>query len=301
MFRHCARRFSASAAAPVRSTIDTIGVVGGGQMGMGIAITGALRANKKMVVVDNNAAALDKSLAFAKSWLDGQAKKSKISPSDAETAFASIVGDTDMESLANVDFVIEAVTEHEDTKRGIFTRLDAVCASDVILASNTSSIPITRIASWTRRPSLVVGMHFMNPVPVMKLVEVIPAISSSDTAVQCVTALAAEMGKETSLSGDEAGFIANRILMPMINEAVFVLHSGVASRDDIDKTMKLGTNVPMGPLQLADFIGIDTCLSIQEVLHKSMGDSKYRPCPLLYRMVEAGWLGKKAGKGFYDY
>lgn len=176
-----------------------------------------------------------------------------------------------------------------------------VCAENVILASNTSSIPITRIASWTNRPSKVVGMHFMNPVPVMKLVEVIPAITSDQETVDIVVNLANAMGKETSLSRDTAGFIANRILMPYINEAVFVLEEGIASKEDIDKTMKLGTNVPMGPLTLADFIGLDTCLFIQEVLYKSMGDSKYRPCPLLYRMVEAGWIGKKAGKGFYDY
>jgi len=222
---------------------------------------------------------------------------------EKDETVARIITSVDINTLKDVDFVIEAVPERENIKKSIFENLSKIMPKDVILASNTSSIPITRIASWVdaHRQDKVCGMHFMNPVPVMALVEVIPGLQTSEDTKHKVIALAEEMGKTTSVSRDEAGFIANRILMPYINEAVFVLQDGIATKEDIDKTMKLGTNVPMGPLTLADFIGLDTCLFIQQTLYDSTKDSKYRPAPLLQKYVDAGWLGRKSGRGFYNY
>ncbi|ETO30968.1 3-hydroxybutyryl-CoA dehydrogenase [Reticulomyxa filosa] len=313
-----------------RSTVNTLGVVGGGQMGMGITVTAATQGKKKVICVDSNAAALQKSLENSKRILASQVTKGKITAQEKEEAIARIVTTQDLNSLKDVDFVIEAVPEdpffficlnihlfygwikmtinnkiqkNEKVKKSIFEQVSKITQNDVILASNTSSIPITRIASWVSedRRDKVCGMHFMNPVPVMQLVEIIPGLQTSNDTKAKVIALAEQMGKTTSVSRDDAGFIANRILMPYINEAVFVLQEGIATKEDIDKTMKLGTNVPMGPLTLADFIGLDTCLFIQQTLYESTKDSKYKPAPLLQRYVEAGWLGRKTGRGFYNY
>jgi 3-hydroxybutyryl-CoA dehydrogenase len=206
-----------------------------------------------------------------------------------------------LEGLANADFVVEAVNENESLKKEIFARLDVLCRPGVVLASNTSSIPITRIGAATKRPELVIGMHFMNPVPVMKLVEIIRGLATSDETNALTQALCARMQKTTVTSRDIGGFIVNRVLMPMINEAVYALYEGIGTAQDIDTGMKLGTNQPMGPLELADFIGLDTCLAIMEVLHTGLGDAKYRPCPLLRQHVDAGWLGRKSGRGFHRY
>ena len=280
--------------------IRTIGVVGGGTMGNGIAHVAAL-AGHPVVIVDRSTELIQRALATIGRNLQRGVDKGTL-PADEKTAVLSrITGAETLEKLAGADFVVEAANEDREVKRRIFTDLDRICQPGVILASNTSSISITRIASVTRRPDKVIGMHFMNPVPVMKLVEVIRGHSTSDETWQTVRALAEKWGKVPVEVHDYPGFVSNRVLMPMINEAIFALWEGVGSRESIDTVMKLGMNHPMGPLTLADFIGLDTCLSILEVLHEGFGDSKYRPCPLLKKMVDAGHLGRKSGRGFYDY
>jgi 3-hydroxybutyryl-CoA dehydrogenase len=230
-----------------------------------------------------------------------QVDKGKMSAGDREAALGRIKTTADLKSFAECDFVVEAVSEHLTLKIRIFEELDTACRKDVILATNTSSLPITRVAAATGRQAKVIGMHFMNPVPIMKLVEIVSGQGTSPETVAATRALAEKMGKTPVLAQDYPGFISNRVLMPMINEAIYTLYEGVGSRDDIDTVMKLGMNHPMGPLALADFIGLDTCLSILEILRDGFGDPKYRPCPLLRRMVDAGQLGKKSGRGFYDY
>lgn len=244
---------------------------------------------------------LQKALADIGKNLERQAKKGLIDNAVISAIIGRIVTTMTMEDLADCDLAIEAVSEKESLKLDIFKKLDEIVKPEAILASNTSSIPITRIASVTKRPEKVIGMHFMNPVPVMKLVEVIRGLATSEETFEAIGTLVEKLGKEVAVSADYPGFIVNRILIPMINEAAFALFEGVASAEDIDKGMKLGTNQPMGPLTLADFIGLDTCLAIMEVLYEGFKDSKYRPCPLLVKMVEAGRLGRKSGQGFYNY
>jgi len=281
--------------------IERIGVVGAGQMGNGIAHVAAL-AGFQVVLQDIGEAQLERARATIAKNMDRLVKKERATREDADAAIARIHTHTDLAEVANCQLVVEAATERVDLKFKIFENLAAVCPEDTILASNTSSISITAIAARTKRPDNVIGMHFMNPVPVMKLVEVIRGLATSDATMAAVLGVAETMGKTTVASRDMPGFIVNRVLMPYINEAVFALYEGIASVEDIDTAMKLGTNVPMGPLTLADFIGLDTCLAIMEVLHDGMGgDSKYRPCPLLRKYVEAGWLGRKVGRGFYTY
>jgi 3-hydroxybutyryl-CoA dehydrogenase len=230
-----------------------------------------------------------------------QVAKGKLEDSVRVETLSRITGTAQVADLSKADFVIEAVTENPVLKNKIFGELSTLCDPSVILATNTSSISITKIAASTDRPDRVIGMHFMNPVPVMKLVEIIPGLQTSDVVLQTTLSLAQSMDKVTTQSKDMPGFIANRLLMPYINEAVFALAESLGTREDIDTTMKLGTNMPMGPLTLADFIGLDTCLAIMRILHTELGDSKYRPSPLLVKYVEAGWLGKKSGRGFYEY
>ena len=275
-------------------------------MGMGIGMTAALYGKKNVIIMDTNSDGLNKSFDFAKKWFNNQVKKDKITQDESNDTISRISITDSVDSLKACDFVIEAATENESIKKSIFLSLDSICDEDVILSSNTSSIPITKMAGWlsfeNSRRDKICGMHFMNPVPVMKLCEIIPSYLTSNETKDIVCNLAVDgFGKQISVSRDDPGFIANRILMPYINEAIYCLQDGIASKEDIDKTMKFGTNVPMGPLELADFIGLDTCLFIQETLFNGLGDNKYRPCPLLQRYVEAGLLGKKSGKGFYDY
>jgi 3-hydroxybutyryl-CoA dehydrogenase len=253
-------------------------------------------------LVDVKQGSLDNSKLFLSKLMDKDVSKGKLTREAADETLSRITFTTDMGAFSKTDFIIEAATEDLPLKQSIFKSLDSIAPQGAILGTNTSSISITKIAAATQRPQDVIGMHFMNPVPVMKLVEIIPGLRTSVGTLTTTLALASEMGKTTTQSRDFPGFIANRILMPYINEAVFVLQEGIASPQDIDTTMKLGTNVPMGPLQLADFIGLDTCLAIMKVLHAGAGgDSKYRPSPLLQQYVDAGYLGKKSGQGFFDY
>lgn len=282
-------------------TIQTFGVIGAGQMGGGIAHVAAL-SGYDVILQDVSQAQLEKGLAVIQKNLGRQVKKERITESVAKETLSRIQTHTDVASFAEADIVVEAATENVDLKFRIFESLSKATRDEAILASNTSSISITAIAARTQRPDRVIGMHFMNPVPIMKLVEIIRGLATSDETYATVNAAAERMGKTTVLGRDMPGFIVNRVLMPYINEAVYALYEGIASEADIDTAMKLGTNVPMGPLTLADFIGLDTCLAIMQVLHDGMGgDSKYRPCPLLTKYVEAGWLGRKSGRGFFDY
>ncbi|WNG57988.1 3-hydroxybutyryl-CoA dehydrogenase [Archangium gephyra] len=275
-------------------------VVGAGQMGSGIAQV-ALQAGLRVTLVDVSKEGLAKGAERIKAGLKKLVEKGKLDAARLEAATANLATATSATEVKDVDFAVEAVTENEDLKRRIFLELDSVVKPGGILATNTSSIPITRIAAATKRPENVIGMHFMNPVPVMQLVELIRGAATSDATYQTTKALAEKMGKTTVVSKDFPGFIVNRILIPMLNEACFALQEGLGTAEDIDTAMKLGTNQPMGPLQLADFIGLDTVLYIAEVLHKGLGDDKYRPSPLLRQYVDAGWFGKKSGRGFYKY
>lgn len=277
-----------------------VGVIGAGQMGNGIAQVVAAHGIQ-VVMVDIAEAALEKGIKTITKSCDRLIKKERMTEDAKQSLLGQIQTSTEMTALKGCDFVVEAATENVDLKMKIFKQLDEICAPETLLATNTSSISITKIAGVTRRPEKVCGMHFMNPVPLMKLVEGIQGLQTSDETFSRVKAFAEELGKTFVEAKDMPGFAVNRILMPMINEAVYTLHEGIASVDGIDAAMKLGTNQPMGPLTLADFIGLDTCLAIMNVLHEGLGDTKYRPCPLLVKYVEAGWLGRKSGRGFYNY
>ncbi len=280
--------------------IDHIVVVGAGQMGAGIAQV-ALTSGFKVTLVDALAPALEKGKARVEGGLAKLVEKGKLDDAKRKDAISRLSTVNAISDAKNIDVAIEAATENEELKKKLFAQMDAVVRPGGILATNTSSIPITRLASSTKRPEAVVGMHFMNPVPLMQLVEIIRGAATSEETYAATKGLAEKMGKTTVTSKDFPGFIVNRILIPMLNEACFALMEGLATAEDIDTAMKLGTNQPMGPLQLADFIGLDTCLYIAQVLHQGLGDDKYRPCPLLRQYVEAGWLGKKSGRGFYKY
>jgi 3-hydroxybutyryl-CoA dehydrogenase len=277
-----------------------IGIVGAGTMGNGIAQTAA-RAGYEVVMCDVKQEFVDRGMQAVSKSLDRFVKKEEITAEEKDAILAKIKATTNLEDLKDCFIVVEAATENFDVKKEIFTKLDSVTSADCILASNTSSISITKIAAVTGKPDKVVGMHFFNPVPLMKLVEVIRGIATTDETYATAKELSEKLGKTPLDCKDFPGFISNRVLMPMINEAVFCLHEGIATRESIDGIMKLGMNHPMGPLTLADFIGLDVCLAIMNVLYEGFGDSKYRPCPLLQQYVDAGWLGRKSGKGFYDY
>ena len=280
--------------------IKTIGVVGAGQMGNGI-VQVASHSGLRVVMSDIADSFVQKGLNTISKNLDRMVEKGKIPSQTKNEVMGRIKGTIQIKEMADVDFAVEAATENETLKLNIFKELDQVCRKEIILSSNTSSISITKIASATQRPSQVIGMHFMNPVPVMQLVEIIRGLQTSQETFNTVKSLAEKMRKTPVEANDFPGFISNRILMPMINEAVYTLFEGVGTPEAIDTVMKLGMNHPMGPLALADLIGLDTCLAIMEVLYKGFGDSKYRPCPLIRKYVDAGYLGRKTGRGFYKY
>ena len=282
------------------ATINKVGVIGAGQMGNGIAHVCAA-AGFDVLLEDVNKEALDKALATISFNMSRQIQRGLMTDDAKQAAMARITPVADLDRFKEVDLVIEAAAEKEDVKRSIFARLCPMLRPDAIIASNTSSISITRLAASTDRPEQFIGLHFMNPVPVMKLVELIRGIATGEETFKLAREFTNRLGKTTANAEDFPAFMVNRILMPMINEAVYTLYEGVGNVEAIDVAMRLGANHPMGPLQLADFIGLDTCLAVMQVLHDGLADSKYRPCPLLVKYVEAGWLGKKVGRGFYDY
>ena len=279
---------------------ETLGVVGAGTMGNGIAHVMA-RAGYEVLLHEVNESALERGLAVIRTNLDREAAKGKVDPAEVEAIHARVKPTRELGALAGCSVVVEAATERLEVKQAIFRKLDGLLGPEAILASNTSSISITKLAAGTGRPDHVIGMHFFNPVPVMPLVEVIRGLQTSDATFQRIHALGLELGKTPVEVNDAAGFVSNRVLMPMLNEAMFAVMEGVATAEAVDEVFRLGMAHPMGPLTLADFIGLDVCLDIMRVLEDGLGDPKYRPCPLLVRMVDAGWLGRKSGRGFYRY